>query len=102
MIILLFTKSLSYEQDFVQKLNTLGHEVLCSRKFLDDLLTKITLKLIWTTLIVWYWVKRLQIKMAEILLSFWIFLVQLSKNNEFIGNWNNRYVEKENYWFYSK
>ncbi|MGM0168664.1 hypothetical protein IGI39_004419 [Enterococcus sp. AZ135] len=34
MTILLLTKSLSYEQEFVQKLNSLGHEVLCSKKIL--------------------------------------------------------------------
>ncbi|MBU5359602.1 helix-turn-helix domain-containing protein [Enterococcus raffinosus] len=39
MTILLLTKSLSFEQDFVRKLNDLGHEVLCSKKFLIDLLT---------------------------------------------------------------
>ena len=37
MTILLLTKSLSFEQDFVRSLNDLGHEVLCSKKFLTDL-----------------------------------------------------------------
>ncbi|MFR3687015.1 MAG: helix-turn-helix domain-containing protein [Enterococcus sp.] len=40
MTILLLTKSLSFEQEFVRKLNDLGHEVLCSKKFLNDLQTK--------------------------------------------------------------
>ena len=37
MTILLLTKSLSFEQNFVRELNSLGHEVLCSKKFLLDL-----------------------------------------------------------------
>lgn len=37
MTILLLTKSLSFEQEFVRKLNDFGHEVLCSKKFLIDL-----------------------------------------------------------------
>ncbi|MGL9746927.1 winged helix-turn-helix domain-containing protein [Enterococcus sp. DIV0170] len=37
MTILLLTKSLSFEQDFVRELNNLGHEVLCSKRFLFDL-----------------------------------------------------------------
>lgn len=40
MTILLLTKSLSFERDFVRSLNDLGHEVLCSKKFLTDLQTK--------------------------------------------------------------
>lgn len=40
MTILLLTKSLSFEHDFVKEVNDLGHEVLCSKKFLTDLLTK--------------------------------------------------------------
>jgi len=39
MTILLLTKSLSFEQEFIRNLNNLGHEVLCSKKFLTDLLT---------------------------------------------------------------
>lgn len=39
MTILLLTKSLSFEQNFVQSLNDLGHEVLCSKKFLMELQT---------------------------------------------------------------
>lgn len=34
MTILLLTKSLSFEHDFVRKLNNFGHEVLCSKEFL--------------------------------------------------------------------
>ena len=37
MTILLLTKSLSFEHEFIRKLNNLGHEVLCSKKFLTDL-----------------------------------------------------------------
>lgn len=37
MTILLLTKSLSFEQDFVREINSLGHEVLSSKKFLIDL-----------------------------------------------------------------
>lgn len=40
MTILLLTKSLSFEQEFIRNLNDLGHEVLCSKKFLTDLQTK--------------------------------------------------------------
>lgn len=39
MMILLLTKSLSFEHDFTRNLNDLGHEVLCSKKFLNDLQT---------------------------------------------------------------
>lgn len=39
-MILLLTKSLSFEQDFIRNLNDLGHEVLCSKKFLNDLQTR--------------------------------------------------------------
>ncbi|MBU5585120.1 helix-turn-helix domain-containing protein, partial [Enterococcus sp. S181_ASV_20] len=37
MTVLLLTKSYSYEQDFVKKLNDLGYEVLCSNQVLLDL-----------------------------------------------------------------
>lgn len=37
MAILLLTKSLSYEREFVHNLNDLGHEVLCSNEFLINL-----------------------------------------------------------------
>lgn len=40
MTILLLTKSLSFEQEFCRNLNDLGHEVLCSKKFLADLQSK--------------------------------------------------------------
>ncbi|MDT2554670.1 helix-turn-helix domain-containing protein [Enterococcus raffinosus] len=40
MTILLLTKSLSFEQNFVRELNSLGHEVLCSKRFLVDLQQK--------------------------------------------------------------
>ncbi|MFQ7233966.1 MAG: helix-turn-helix domain-containing protein [Enterococcus hulanensis] len=40
MTILLLTKSLSFEQEFIRNLNDLGHEVLCSKKFLTDLQTR--------------------------------------------------------------
>ena len=40
MTILLLTKSLAFEQDFVREVNDLGHEILCSKKFLRELQTK--------------------------------------------------------------
>lgn len=39
MTILLLTKSLSFEQDFVREVNSLGHEIFCSQKILTDLQT---------------------------------------------------------------
>ncbi|MGL9730961.1 helix-turn-helix domain-containing protein [Enterococcus sp. DIV0756] len=38
MTVLLLTKSYSYEQDFINKLNVLGYEVLCSKQLFLDLL----------------------------------------------------------------
>ena len=41
MNILLLTNNILFEQDFIAQINALGHEVLCSKKLLTDIQTKI-------------------------------------------------------------